>query len=115
MTVIRITGELDNLTVPLIVERVREQIARSPHVVIDLSGVGFLGSGCVAALRDLHKHAVERGVHWAGAREKAVTRPLELTGLHRSLPVHSLPADAVVASLRLAHLLDSPIPSGAEA
>lgn len=99
------------LTVPLMTERVGEQISRTPHIVVDLGEVGFMGSSCLTALLSLHKQAAAQGaqLHWAGANGKAVTRPLEVTGLDKILTVHSAPADAVVAKLRLGYLLDNEI------
>jgi anti-anti-sigma factor len=107
VTVVRISGELDMLTVPLMAERVREQISRSSHVVVDFDRVGFMGSCCLTAMVDLHKQAAAQDVqlHWAGATSPAVMRPLEATGLLHALSVHSVPADEVVAHLRLRYLL----------
>lgn len=106
--VVRITGELDSQTIPLMIDRVSEQIVRAEHVVVDLGGVGFLEMSCLTALMNLHASAKARGVtlHWTGAHGLAVTRPLELLGLDRKARMHSVSADAVVARLRLEHLLN---------
>jgi anti-anti-sigma factor len=89
-------------------ERISEQIRRSPQVVVDMDGVNYLGSSCLSEMVWLHKQAAERGtqLHWAGAKDSVVARPLAITGLSRVLAIHSAPADAVVAGLRLGHLLD---------
>lgn len=99
VVVVRVSGELNGRSVPLLTERVSQQFARAPHVVIDLADVTFLGAAGLEALKVLHRHATDSGcrVHLAADHE-AVCCPPHLAGLDQLLPVVAS-ADALLACL----------------
>jgi anti-sigma B factor antagonist len=85
-TVCRLRGDLDMRTTRLL----RDELApclETPgqRVVLDMTGVGFLGSAGLSELVGSHEVASERGVTLLiVADSRTVLRPLEITGL-RSL------------------------------
>jgi anti-anti-sigma factor len=93
LVVLRISGELDMLTAPILTEHVQEQFAReagsAPRtVVFDLTRVTFLGSAGLAVLAHAHTAAADRGdVVQIVATARAVLRPLEVTGLDKVLDI----------------------------
>jgi anti-anti-sigma factor len=99
VVVVRVSGSVDARSAGLLDERVGQQLSRSPHVVVDLSDVSYLGSPAVEVLRRLHEQACAAGsqLHLA-AEHDAVRRPLHLSGLDEVVPV-SAAADAVVAEI----------------
>ncbi len=102
VVVVRVSGSVDARSTGLLDERVGQQLSRSPHVVVDLSDVSYLGSHAVDVLRRLHERACAAGsrLHLA-AEHDAVRRPLHLSGLDEVVPV-SAAADAVVAEIAFA-------------
>jgi anti-anti-sigma factor len=102
VVVVRVSGSVDARSAGLLDERVGQQLSRSPHVVVDLSDVSYLGSHAVEVLRRLHGRACAAGsvLHLA-AEHAAVRRPLHLSGLDEVVPV-SAAADAVVAEIAFA-------------
>jgi anti-sigma B factor antagonist len=80
--VMHVVGEIDTLTAPILRERLEEQLAETPLVVLDLSDVTFLGSAGLAVLVAA-KDSADRRQHTMrlvlGSR--IVTRALEATGL----------------------------------
>ncbi|HEX9337337.1 MAG TPA: STAS domain-containing protein [Pseudonocardiaceae bacterium] len=98
MVVLRVSGEIDMLTAPVLTEHVQEQFARiertatSSHaprtLVFDLTRVSFLGSAGLAVLAHAQTTASDRGDAVAVvANARAVLRPLEVTGLDKVLDV----------------------------
>jgi anti-anti-sigma factor len=85
--VLRVVGELDIATAPILRTAVTEVLsARPARVVLDLSHVRFLGSAGLAALLD----AVQRGERYGvvvcvSAASRAVNRILQLTGVSELL------------------------------
>jgi anti-sigma B factor antagonist len=77
------TGDIDAYTAPLLRSVLDGHLQRGrPHLVLDLSGVQFLGSAGLAALVETQKSASARGIHLRLiATTRAVTRVLEVTGL----------------------------------
>lgn len=81
--ILRVVGELDIATAPILRTAVAEALAARPaRVVLDLSHVRFLGSAGLAALLD----AVQRGerlgvVVCVSAASRAVHRILQLAGV----------------------------------
>jgi anti-sigma B factor antagonist len=102
VVVVRVSGSVDARSAGLLDERVGQQLSRSPHVVVDLSDVSYLGSHAVDVLRRLHERACAAGsrLHLT-AEHDAVRRPLHLSGLDEVVPV-SAAADAVVAEIAFA-------------
>lgn len=104
-TIATVLGEIDISSAPEFRAAITEAIQTSPLpvVVIDLTGVTFLGSPGLAALITAEAQAAERrvrlGVVTGGNR--IVLRPLQITGLDMSIPIHETLADLEVS-------LDSP-------
>lgn len=95
--VAHVRGEIDTLTAPLLRTELDTRVPEAPLVVLDLSGVTFLGSAGLAVLVAA-KDQVERSGHTlklvCGSR--IVTRALEATGLLGLFDV----ADGVSEALR---------------
>lgn len=97
VVVLRVSGEIDMLTAPVLTEHVQEQFARVPAprtLVFDLTRVSFLGSAGLAVLAHAQTTASDRGdAVQVVANARAVLRPLEVTGLDKVLDVRpDLPA-----------------------
>ncbi|MGY1642651.1 STAS domain-containing protein [Geodermatophilus sp. SYSU D00703] len=76
-------GEVDTFTAPLLRSVLDPQLQRQPtELVIDLSGVQFLGSAGLAVLVETQKSALDRDVALRLITTTgAVTRALTVTGL----------------------------------
>lgn len=99
--VVRVAGELDLLTTPLLKIRLQQGIEGGPgHLVVDLRGVTFLAVSGLKCLTTARKAAARRGVqlHLTGTDHRVVARPLEITGLRASFDIHPT-VDSVVAIL----------------
>lgn len=81
--VVRVSGEVDMLTTPVLSSTIDEQFEAGPRrLVIDMSGVGFLGSSGLAALVSARDEAHKRDVTLRlVSADHAVLRPLTATGL----------------------------------
>lgn len=98
LVVVRLDGDLDLLTAPLLRERLLPLLDHADRVVvIDFSGVTFLGS---AGLSELAAAADAAGRNDARivlvATAHVVLRPLEITGLHTVFPIF----DSIESALR---------------
>lgn len=82
-TVVGVSGEVDMVTTPSLGECLREQLAQSPaRLVVDLSGLSFLGSSGLAVLVESLDDARARGTDLRlVCHSREVVRPLEATGL----------------------------------
>jgi anti-sigma B factor antagonist len=81
-TVVHVVGEIDTLTAPVLRAQLDEHLPVVPLLVLDLSDVTFLGSAGLAVLVETQKSARSRDVGLRLiATTRAVTRPLEVTGL----------------------------------
>ena len=80
---VTVVGEVDTFTAPVLRSSLDTQLEQQPEaLVIDLSGVQFLGSAGLAVLVETQKSARSRDVDLRLiATTRAVTRPLEVTGL----------------------------------
>lgn len=80
---VTVVGEVDTFTAPVLRSSLDAQLELQPReLVIDLSGVQFLGSAGLAVLVETQKSARSREVELRlVATTRAVTRPLEVTGL----------------------------------
>ena len=80
---VTVVGEVDTFTAPVLRSSLDTQLEQSPsELIIDLSGVQFLGSAGLAVLVETQKSARSREVGLRLiATTRAVTRPLEVTGL----------------------------------
>jgi anti-sigma B factor antagonist len=82
--VVRLGGELDTRTSPLVTTCLGEELAGSPrNLVLDLLDVRFIGSAGLYALFTARELAGVRGsvLHLTGMDPQAVERQLERTGL----------------------------------
>lgn len=83
--VVRVVGELDAVTVPLlqIALDARRQRTRPCRLVIDLAGVTLLSSAALGLLQRLHHDTRDSDQHLVltGTGHPAVHRPLRVTGL----------------------------------
>lgn len=80
---VTVVGEVDTFTAPVLRSTLDSQLEQQPReLIIDLSGVQFLGSAGLAVLVETQKSARSRDVGLRLiATTRAVTRPLEVTGL----------------------------------
>ena len=86
MVVATVSGEVDMLTAPNLREVLTAEIADCAVLVIDLSGVSFLGSAGLAVLVETSHEAQRRQVELRlVAAGRSVRRPLEITGLNEVL------------------------------
>jgi anti-sigma B factor antagonist len=81
--VVRASGEIDMLTAQVLHEHVSPCLVESGRLVLlDLTGVGFLGSAGLAELVATRDVASRNGVRLRlVANSRVVLRPLEVTGL----------------------------------
>jgi anti-sigma B factor antagonist len=82
---VRLTGELDLVARPAVVEQVTNALTDQPgveHVVIDLGGVSFCDSSGLGALLDVQRTAEEHAVAVALRSVSAtVARVLDMAGV----------------------------------
>lgn len=89
VVVVSLDGELDMTTADKAAVALRDAATHGTAIVLDMTGLRFFSSAGLNLLLQLHeavrtKHVV---VHLAGD-QRAVTRPLELTGLADLFPIH---------------------------
>lgn len=92
--VLHLAGELDMVTAPGFAEQVqthvtdRDEAGRAVALILDLSGITFLGSAGLAVLAEARNLALAREVDVrVVARSRTVLRPMEVTGLDKVLTV----------------------------
>ncbi len=86
-----VAGEVDMVTTPQLRDRVQKQIEEQPGVlVLELSGVSFLGSSGLAVLVETLEEcrAQEIGLRLV-CSSREVVRPMEATGLTELFEVYS--------------------------
>ena len=82
--VLVVEGELDLLTVPLLEQRLREQLVAKPaHLILDLESVRFLGCSGLSCLLDARELVEASGsqLHLAGLITRVIERAVSITGL----------------------------------
>ncbi|MGH3779421.1 MAG: STAS domain-containing protein [Pseudonocardiaceae bacterium] len=82
--VVRVGGELDMLTAPLLTKCLVEELSASPpRLVLDMQAVPFIGSAGLYALFRARELAQARGsvLHLAGMDQRTVSRELIVSGL----------------------------------
>lgn len=98
-TVVSVRGEIDMVTTPRLHSCLQERLARTPQrLIVNLSGVGFLGSSGLAVLVECLDDARGRGTDLrlvVSSRE--VIRPLEATGLTELFQTYPDVESALVA------------------
>jgi anti-sigma B factor antagonist len=79
--VARVGGEIDTLTVPLVLEELTEALAASSGPVrLDISEVTFIDSQGLSGLIEAHRRDPDRPITLAAARPN-IRRLLDITGL----------------------------------
>jgi anti-sigma B factor antagonist len=96
--VVTVTGELDYATAPRLCTIVEASTARlsARALVIDLSGLEFLGSAGLAALVDIRR-TLGPALRVVVGTERRVIRPIQLTGLDQLLHLFPGVKDALAA------------------
>jgi anti-anti-sigma regulatory factor len=99
--IVWVAGPLRRSTAPLLILRVRQQLNRASHVIIDLSSVRCLDTHAATELRTLCAEADRCGTHLhiAGVSNDAIADLLRHVDLDQHLATG--PADAVLASLAI--------------
>ncbi|WP_197320234.1 STAS domain-containing protein [Saccharomonospora sp. NB11] len=93
-----VSGEVDLLSAPQLRQWVEQNVTDSDGLVLDLDGIGFLGSAGLSVLAELSERAANDAITWAiVATKRVVLRPLEATGLVSQMPVYENVDDAVKA------------------
>ncbi|MCP2242355.1 STAS domain-containing protein [Lentzea aerocolonigenes] len=102
--VIGVSGEVGQDTIEPLRSALSDDVAvEVGGTVVDLRGVTFFGSGGVNLLAHAHQQATCRGGAVAVvAAQRAVLRPLTVTGLRQVIGCHSSLGDAVAAVRRIA-------------
>ncbi|PSL51557.1 stage II sporulation protein AA (anti-sigma F factor antagonist) [Saccharothrix carnea] len=99
--VVVVTGEVDSTTVDPVRVHLFDQLDRCPQgVVLDLSGVVFMGSTALQLLVESAGRAEHAGTSLAVvAQHRAVLMPMRITELDRVVAVHATVDQAVAAVL----------------
>ncbi|GAB3570669.1 hypothetical protein GCM10027445_24570 [Amycolatopsis endophytica] len=92
VAVLKVAGDVDVATATPLNRALDELTTHRPRVaVVDLTGVGFLGSAGLAALAVASERTDVRVV----APTRQTARPLSVTGLDQRMPVYPSRADAL--------------------
>lgn len=98
LAVIKVSGELDMLTAPVLQACIAREIESADPVIIDLAAVVFLGSAGLSVLVEARTSAKEAHVGCALVTDApAVLRPVKLTGLTEVLSPYPTLALALAA------------------
>ena len=94
-----LNGELDSFTAECLFARLAPLAASGMHVIVDLSGLSFLGTIGPVVLSDLDRCACTKGgsVRLAEVTAKA-SRVLDVTGMRDRLTVDAGAAERMVAA-----------------
>ena len=97
--IVWVAGPIRRADAPLLMLRVRQQLERARHVILDLSSVTRLDPTIAADLRALEAHADSCGCRLdiAGAQNAAIAEPLRR--LESAPQLANGPADALLAVL----------------
>lgn len=89
VTVLAVSGEVDMVSAPALRDALVNGLADGGTYVIDMKGVTFLGSAGLAVLVEAARIAPQHSAALkVVATARAVTRPLEATGLGEVFSVH---------------------------
>jgi anti-anti-sigma factor len=95
-----LSGDIDAATGPRLQRELTEAVADRPaHLVIDLSGIEFMGSAGLKILTEIHAAQQDVGSHLAIVigHNLAAVRPIQVTELDQLLDIHTEQASAVDA------------------
>ena len=94
--VVEVTGELDACTAPQLQDTLQAVVReRCPVLVVDLTGVKFMGSAGLGLLADTHEHATPHTTLRIVAPGRATLRPLQITGLDTVLHLYPSQPEAL--------------------
>lgn len=116
--VVRVAGELDLSTAPLLDHYLETHLqGGGRHVVLDLSEVTFLSAAGLTSLITARDTAARDGIelHLTGADHRAIARPLEVMELRATFDVHPTVHSLVDAISRTSDLIDPELPMTREA
>jgi anti-anti-sigma factor len=92
---ITVSGEIEERTADLFVERVQEQMRNFPKLVVDLRQVTFLGVAGHHALQRIQMTHYETGAQWVAIPSPAVRRSLQLFSTNEKIPTAETVATAL--------------------
>ncbi|OBK26088.1 STAS domain-containing protein [Mycobacterium asiaticum] len=96
VVVLSIGGEIDLVTAPALEEAIGGVITDNPQaLIIDLSGVEFLGSVGLKILAATYEKLGDSAEFGVVARGPATRRPIHLTGLDKTFPLYPTLDDAL--------------------
>jgi anti-anti-sigma factor len=96
VAVLSIGGEIDLVTAPALEEAIGGVVADNPTaLIIDLSGVEFLGSVGLKILAATYEKIGDNAEFGVVARGPATRRPIHLTGLDKTFPLYPTLDDAL--------------------
>lgn len=98
VTVIRLSGELDFGTAPVLLRRVRPYCVDGGLLVLDLSGVDLCDSSGLGALVSLHDEAAANGRLALAALRPQVSKAVTYTALDQLLTITPDVESAVAAA-----------------
>ncbi|EOD66043.1 STAS domain-containing protein [Amycolatopsis vancoresmycina] len=96
-TIVTVRGDVDLAALGRLRGRLGEELDLAPRaLVLDLTGVGFCGSGGITELLVAASEAHVSGVPFAiAADRRPVLRPIRVLGLDHVLPIHGSVAAAL--------------------
>lgn len=108
--VITARGDLDAANAAEFTEYTTRHTVHAEHLVLDLSGIDFLGTAGFFTLQALNARCAETGVDWTLVPSRAVARLLQICGPTPALPTRTTVATALAAtgSAPLLHLVAQP-------
>lgn len=96
--IVEVTGDLDALTAPRLLEALRSILREPcPVLIIDLSTVEFMGSAALSVLVEIHEDTAADLSLRIVAPSRATRRPLQVTGLDTMLSLYLSRFDALIA------------------
>lgn len=103
--VISVHGEVDAANAGLLGEYVEHYAGCCEWLVLDLSGLDFIGTAALSVLQSVQDCCTTVGVTWALVPGPAVSRVLRLCGHDCALPIDESLADALAAVQHSSHRL----------
>ncbi|WP_312871851.1 STAS domain-containing protein [Amycolatopsis acididurans] len=96
--VVVVSGDIDMVTAPEFEKALIAAVREQPEaLVVDMTGVAFLGSAGLTALVAARQQAGEVTALRVVAKSSATARPLQLTGLDQEIPLYPTREEALGA------------------